>query len=70
MVIARVQKLLGWDWQVLVRHVKEPNRAADYLVAVGHSLNLGVCFYLTPFSCLGDTLQDDLAEAAMCQIIV
>ena len=62
MVLARVHDLLRRNWQVLIRHMYcNANYAMDCLANVGHSLNLGVCYFLSPTSCLGTILRDDLA---------
>ena len=61
MVICKVQDLLNRDWVVqMVSIYREANRATDYLANLGHSLQLGVYFYLVPPNCLGDILRDDL----------
>ena len=70
-VIARVQDLMKRDWQVMIKHIyRESNKAANRLVAMGHLLNLGVCFYLSSPPSLGDILRDDLAEIALPRQVI
>ena len=69
-VIVRVQELMRRDWQVLIKHnYRESNRAADFLAARGHLLDLGVCFYLSYPLGLGDILIDDLAGNSMPRLV-
>ena len=71
LVVAHIHELFCHDWLVHLCHIyKEANRAANYLVEIGPSLNLGVCFYLSPLSRLGGISQDDLAGVAMPRLTI
>ena len=62
MVIAKVHDLLSRDWQVRISHIfRKTNRSIDCLASVGHSLNVGVTFYMSTPLCLGPFLRDDFA---------
>ena len=70
-MLAKVRNLLCKDWQVHVRHIyREAKRAMDCLANVGHSLNLGVCFYMSLPSCLGAILRDDVVGVALPWMIL
>lgn len=71
LVIRKVKELMSWNWVVCVVKVfREANRAVDCLANLGHSLQLGVCLYFEPPSCLYSTLDDDLVGAAMPRLVV
>ena len=65
-VIARIKELLLRNRQVNLQLIyRESNRAADWLADLGHSLNLGVCFYFTSPSGLSVILRNDLAGVSL-----
>ena len=61
LIIAKVQELLSRDWVVHMLNIfREGNRAADCMANLGHSLQLGACFYFTSPTCVRSILFEDL----------
>ena len=58
-VIKRVKNLLQHSW--LVRIQKESNRATNFMVSLGHSLQLGVCYYMLLAEDVGAFLREVIA---------
>ena len=66
LVIAKVQELLKRDWVVHMNHIfKEGNRAADCMAYLGHSQQLGACFYFMPPSCVCSILFKDIVGVSL-----
>ena len=60
-VIKRVRELLRRDYMVQISHIfREANRAVDFLANIGHSIQLGVCFYDFAPNGLASLLRDDI----------
>ena len=71
MVIARVQELIQRDWTVQIINIFEKEiGTADCLAHLGHSLHLGVCYYLASPSVLCSILHDDLMGTSLIKMVV
>ena len=70
MVIAKVHDLLSCDWQLRISSIfHEANKSANCLAFVGHSLNIGITFYMSTPLCLGPFLRDDFARVALPRLV-
>ena len=71
LVICKVQQLISRNWDVhMVKIFREANHAVDCLASVGHSIQMGVCFYFDPPSCLKSISHDDQVGIALPRLVV